>query len=183
MARLSHLEDIARLYAERGALSYGEGVSQIEHALQCAMLAEADGAEASLVVASLLHDVGHLLEDEAAVAAFEVDYRHQVVGAEALAGLFGEAVLAPIALHVMAKRYLCHAEADYFDALSPASRATLALQGGPLSSAEAAAFEREPCWREAVALRRYDDMGKQDLASARTFGDFLPLMRGLLARR
>lgn len=180
MVRLSSLEAVERLYAARGGLSYGEGVTQMEHALQCAALAEADGADESLITAALLHDVGHLLEDETAVAAFKVDYRHQLVGAEALAGLFGEAVLAPITLHVAAKRYLCFAEPAYFDALSAASKATLRLQGGPFDSGEAAAFEAQPFWREAVALRRYDDMGKRDEAAARAFASFMPMMRRLM---
>jgi phosphonate degradation associated HDIG domain protein len=176
----SSLEDIERLYAARGGLSYGEGVTQMEHALQCAALAQAAGAAPSLVVAALLHDIGHLFEEEAGVVAAEVDYRHQVSGAEALAGLFGEAVRGPIALHVAAKRYLCFTEPSYFDALSPASRASLELQGGPFDAAQAAAFERLAWWREAVALRRFDDEGKRQDAPARSFDDFRPLMRDLV---
>jgi predicted HD phosphohydrolase len=105
-ARLS-LDDIERLYAERGGLAYGEGVSQIEHALQCAVLAQADGAAPSLIVAALLHDVGHLFEDDVDETRLTIDDRHETAGARALAGLFDEAVRAPIALHVAAKRYLC----------------------------------------------------------------------------
>jgi [1-hydroxy-2-(trimethylamino)ethyl]phosphonate dioxygenase len=183
MARLSSLDGIERLYAERGGLAYGEDVTQMEHALQCASLAEASGAPASLVIAALLHDIGHLFADEGEVAAFRFDHRHEVSGAAALAGLFGEDVLGPIALHVEAKRHLCFTEPGYHDALSPASRASLELQGGPFGSAQAAAFERRPHWRAAVALRRFDDTGKKDGASGRRFADFAPLMRGLLIIR
>ena len=129
MRRLSSLEDIERLYAERGTLHYGEGVTQMEHAVQCAALAEEDGAPPSLIAAALLHDVGHLFEDEDAVLRADHDGRHEIAGAQALKGLFGQAVRAPIALHVAAKRYLCCREPAYFDALSPASQASLALQG------------------------------------------------------
>jgi phosphonate degradation associated HDIG domain protein len=180
MPRLSFLEDLERLYATQGGLNYGEGVTQIEHALQCAALAEADGAAPSLVVAALLHDVGHLFEAEEDVASFKVDDRHQSSGADSLRALFGEAVCGPIALHVAAKRYLCCVEADYHAALSPASQASLKLQGGPFDAAQAAAFERLPHWREAVTLRRYDDSGKRDETSSRTFADYLPQMRELL---
>ena len=178
MIALSTLEEIERLYAARGGLTYGEGVSQMEHALQCAALAEADGASPSLVVASLLHDVGHLFEDEA--EALRTDHHHELAGADLLGGLFGAAVTQPVALHVAAKRYLCFAEPAYFDALSPASKASLALQGGPFDGAQAAVFERQPYWREAAALRRYDDTGKSEVASGRTFADFGPLMGSLL---
>ena len=181
MIAVSCLEDIQRLYAERGGLSYGEGVSQSEHAVQCAALAEAEGSPPSLIVAALLHDIGHLFEDEADVA--RSDHRHEAVGAQALAGLFGADVCAPIALHVAAKRYLCFKEPGYAEALSPASQASLQLQGGPFDTAQAAAFERARYWREAVALRRYDDTGKREEPSQRAFADFTPLLRGLLIGR
>ncbi|HEY2481806.1 MAG TPA: metal-dependent phosphohydrolase [Caulobacteraceae bacterium] len=176
MVRLSSLEEIRRLYDERGGRTYGEGVTQIEHALQCASLAQAEGAAPSLIVAALLHDLGHLFEDGEGVAA---DARHEAAGAGALAGLFGEAVRGPIALHVAAKRYLCFKEADYVEALSAASQRSLRLQGGPLDAVGAAAFERLPHWQDAVALRRWDDAGKRQEASARTFADFATLMRDL----
>jgi phosphonate degradation associated HDIG domain protein len=180
MNALSSLEDIERLYATHGALHYGEGVSQMEHALQCAALAQAAGATPSLIVAALLHDIGHLFEEEDKVMGAVVDYRHQVSGAEALAGLFGEAVRGPIALHVAAKRYLCFTEPSYFDALSRASRASLELQGGPFDAAQAASFEGLAYWREAIALRRFDDEGKREDAAAQSFNDFAPLMHDLL---
>lgn len=181
MRQLSSLDEIEALFASRGGEHYGEGVSQTEHALQCAVLAEADGAPASLVIAALLHDVGHLFE-ETDLAQEGVDDRHQVFGAEALTGLFDESVRQPIALHVAAKRYLCCVEPDYFDALSAASKHTLELQGGPFDRAQAAAFEALPYWREAVALRRYDDLGKRAELCGRSIGDFKPLMNQVLIR-
>jgi phosphonate degradation associated HDIG domain protein len=180
MIRLSSLEAIASLYADRGEALYGEAVTQTEHALQCACLAEADGAPASLIVAALLHDVGHLFETEADAAEPEIDGRHEIVGAQALKGLFGEAVRKPIAMHVGAKRYLCVKDPGYLEGLSPASKHSLALQGGPFSEAEAAAFERLPYWREALALRRYDDLGKDAEPARRSMADFAPLMRRLM---
>jgi predicted HD phosphohydrolase len=177
MARLADLEDIERLYAARGGRSYGEGVSQIEHALQSAALAEAQGAAPSLIVAALLHDIGHLFEDEDDAGW---DHRHEAAGAAVLAGLFGEGVCQPIALHVAAKRWLCFQEADYLAALSAASQRSLALQGGAFDAAGAAAFERLSYWREAVALRRLDDAGKRAEPCGRAFTDFVPSMRAIL---
>lgn len=179
MHRLPSLEALERLYDERGDAAYGEGVSQIEHALQCAVLAGRDGAPPSLVVASLLHDVGHLFEDEA--AAQQADQRHEIVGAQSLRMLFGDDVRGPIALHVAAKRYLCFKDPAYLDGLSPASKASLALQGGPFNAQQAAAFERRTYWRQAVALRRYDDLGKQTEPAEATFRDFLPVLRSVSA--
>ncbi len=177
MRPLSSLQAIQRLYEQRGGHSYGEGVTQLEHALQSAVLAQAADAPPSLVAAALLHDVGHLLVDEAEVVGAHADGRHEIAGARALAGLFGRPVRAPIALHVAAKRYLCAREPGYHDALSAASKASLQLQGGPFTDAEAVAFERQAYWRAAVSLRRFDDEAKRTEPSGRAFAEFLPLLR------
>ncbi len=176
MPRVLSVDEIADLYAVRGADHYGEGVTQMEHALQCAALAQDDGASDSLIAAALLHDIGHLFEDERDVVGAKFDGRHEIAGAWALKGLFGDAVRRPIALHVAAKRWLCFAEPGYVAALSPASQQSLVLQGGPFGAAQAAAFERLRGWRDAVTLRRYDDIGKRDDPSRRTFEDFAPLL-------
>lgn len=181
MPSLQSLEQLTRLYAEHGGRRYGEHVTQLEHALQCAALAQAQGSAPALVAAALLHDVGHLFEDEGGVQ--EADHRHEAAGALALSGLFGPEVCKPVALHVAAKRWLCLREASYYAALSPASQKSLALQGGSFDAAQAQAFEQSPHWREAVALRRFDDGGKCDEVSIRSFADYLPLLRNLSALR
>ena len=178
---ISGLDDIEKLYFSRGGLHYGEGVTQIEHALQCAELAEAQGAPESLIVAALLHDIGHLFEKEEDVADGAFDGRHETIGAKALAGLFPEAVWRPVSLHVAAKRYLCFTEPQYWAGLSDASKKSLELQGGTFAQEQAQAFERAAYWQEAVLLRRFDDMGKQDEMSGRCFADYLPMMRKLRA--
>lgn len=175
------IEDIERLYAARGGLHYGEGVTQMEHALQCAALAEEEGCPPALVIAALLHDVGHLFEKDERLAEAGVDDRHEAAGANALAKIFAETVWRPVALHVAAKRYLCSVEPHYLAALSQASQRSLVLQGGPFHQTQALAFRRAPFWRDAVRLRRFDDMGKRDEHSGRDFSSYLPMMRGLLS--
>jgi phosphonate degradation associated HDIG domain protein len=169
------------LYATQGGLNYGEGVTQLEHAVQCAALAGAQGATDSLVAAALLHDIGHLFLSEGDAAA--QDDRHEIAGAQALKDLFDETVRGPIALHVAAKRYLCFRQAGYFQTLSPASQASLVLQGGPFDETEAVAFERLPHWRDAVALRQFDDTGKREELCGKGFADFAPLLRSLQLAR
>jgi phosphonate degradation associated HDIG domain protein len=150
-------ERIEALFAGFGAAYYGrEAITQTEHALQCAALAEQAGEVPEVILASLLHDVGHLLMAESTIE----DKRHQEVGAEALVGLLGERVIAPVRLHVPAKRYLCAVDASYWDTLSQASRDSLVLQGGPFSDEEMSEFESLPYFAEAVRLRRYDDLAK-----------------------
>ena len=180
MLTLSSLDEVEALYADRGGLTYGEGVTQLEHALQCAILAQDADAAPSLVVAALLHDVGHLLAPEGDMAT---DDQHEITGARALKPLFDAAVRAPIALHVSAKRWLCFKEKAYFDGLSAASKASLKLQGGAFKAREADAFEQHPHWRAAVALRRFDDAGKRPDPAGRSWADFEPLMRELLIQR
>ena len=156
------VDRVLRLFAEKGHGAYfGEAVTETEHALQSARLAEASGAGNELIAAALLHDIGHLLhglgED---IAEQGIDGRHEEGGAAWLARYFGPAVSDPVRLHVAAKRYLCAVDLDYRAGLSPASLRSLELQGGPLSADDARRFEQEPFWQAAVALRRWDDAAK-----------------------
>jgi [1-hydroxy-2-(trimethylamino)ethyl]phosphonate dioxygenase len=140
---------------------FGEAVSQLEHALQVANLAEREGSPDSLIVSGLLHDVGHLVHDlPENVAESGRDGFHQDEGASWLAPYFGPEVVRPIQLHVDAKRYLCAVEPSYFEALSPASQVSLRLQGGPMSPEEADRFAADAFSQEAVRLRRWDDLAK-----------------------
>jgi phosphonate degradation associated HDIG domain protein len=152
----------------------GEPVTQLQHALQCAQLAENEGASAALITAALLHDVGHLLEDDFEDApAHDEDRRHEDLGDAFLAKWFGPNVTEPVRLHVAAKRYLCAVDPGYFDALSPMSRHSLMLQGGPMSADEVTEFEANPHYKDAVRLRRWDDRGKDPEMKTATLGYFL----------
>lgn len=144
-----------------------EPVSQLEHALQCADLAEAAGAGEELVLACLLHDVGRFAADPALIAdksrpgTTAAGARgHHDVGADLIAPWVSERVAFCVRAHADAKRFLCTTEAAYHDLLSPASRRTLVLQGGRMTDAEVAAFRAHPWCADAVALRRWDDEAK-----------------------
>jgi phosphonate degradation associated HDIG domain protein len=157
----SFVDEIARAFADRGGDAYGENVSQLDHALQCAWLAQEEGADDHLIAAALLHDYGHLFEGRGEAAERHGrDAQHEVHGARALRRWFGAEVTGPIALHVLAKRYLCAAEPSYEAALSPASVLSLNLQGGPLTPAQCRRFERSRFAVDAIRLRRWDDGGK-----------------------
>jgi phosphonate degradation associated HDIG domain protein len=159
------IHQITVLFNTHGAAQYGaEAVSQQQHALQCAQLAEQAGASSRLIAAALLHDLGHLLP-KAASAEVMLDDLHQDRAIPFLRDLFDDAVLEPIRLHVDAKRYLCWLESAYWSGLSPASKRSLSLQGGPLSDAEATAFIAQPYASDAVALRRWDDCAKNPQAT------------------
>jgi gamma-butyrobetaine dioxygenase len=151
--------EIEALFAHHGGESYGEGVTMLRHALQTAALAQADGADDSLVVAALLHDVGHFLQPTDDSYGY---HKHDRSGGEWLARHFGPAISEPVRLHVAAKRYLCATEAEYFGRLSAASVHSLGKQGGPMSAQESAAFTAQPHAGAAIRLRRWDDGGKVD---------------------
>jgi phosphonate degradation associated HDIG domain protein len=157
------LDDIEGLFRRHGNAQYsGEPVTQLEHALQSANLAEQSDADDALVTACLLHDLGHLLNEQGETPTLRgIDDTHQYFALPFLRGLFPDSVLEAIKLHVDAKRYLCHASEGYFDKLSEDSRRSLALQGGPFDAVQAAAFLEQPGARDAVLLRQWDDLAKQ----------------------
>lgn len=156
------LGPLIEIYRENGLRRYGlTGVTQLEHALQGARLAELDGCPSHLIVATLLHDIGHMVHDLGETpAAAGIDDLHQRLGADFLSRWFHGNVTRPVRLHVAAKRYLCHAEAGYAESLSSDSMRSLQLQGGPMSPEEAGRFRSTAGFEDAVRLRRYDDHAK-----------------------
>ena len=178
------LEDVLNTYREHGHLIYGESITELQHALQCATFAQQAGEPPVVVAAALLHDYGHLChhlgED---IAEHGVDARHECIGANRLRGLLVDEIVDAGRLHVAAKRYLCWKEPAYLDELSDASRQSLRLQGGPMNDAEATEFEQEPHFKIAVRVRRYDDKGKVPGMNTPDLDSFRPLLEGFLAKR
>lgn len=162
----------------QGQSFYDEVVTQLEHALQCAALAQQNDAGPTLITSALLHDLGHFILDEhnADKAFLATDLNHEEIGAEYLTPFFPEIVTTPIRLHVPAKRYLCATDASYHDGLSEASKRSLKVQGGAMSDAEQEAFEQIPHFRDALTLRRWDDLAKVkglEIAGLETYRDIV----------
>jgi phosphonate degradation associated HDIG domain protein len=181
---MNPVDRILDVFAEKGHGAYfGEAVTESEHALQTAALAETSGARPELVAAALLHDIGHLLhglgED---FADRGIDDRHEDAGAAWLSRHFGPAVADPVRLHVAAKRYLCEVEPGYWAGLSPASRRSLELQGGPFTPGEVRRFEAEPYYKDAVALRRWDDAAKVPGLAVPGLDHYRPVLNAVLLR-
>jgi len=173
------VDEIIDLYQRWGIEHYDEGLSQLGHALQTAALAVDAGASDELVVAALLHDVGHLLDLASAEDQWQptdIDLAHESVGARYLSGLFGPGVTAPIALHVRAKRYRTAVDSEYLASLSDGSTRSLEIQGGPFNEAEVAGFEQNAGFADAVRLRDWDDLGKVDGLRVAPLEEYRPVL-------
>ena len=175
------VDRLADIFERRGAEAYlGEDVTMAEHMLQCAALAEAEGAPDTLVAAALLHDVGYFTgEFEFSIQSTE-DSHHDAAGAMFLEVYFPPVITDTVRLHVAAKRYLCAVQGDYYAKLSATSKHTLSLQGGPMSEAEVADFRLLPFYREAVQVRLWDDAGKSVGLKVRPFAEYRALLQSVM---
>ena len=185
------ISKIMDLYTKWGASDYiGESITQIEHALQCARQAVLDSRLAGydnftrncMIVAALLHDIGHLvgledgememrLEGTSVEAASLGIVGHEDVGAALLKELGMPSLVSElVAGHVPAKRYICTTREGYYDSLSDASKQTMQLQGGMMNSEEVRAFCGGVMPELKIYLREYDDAGKKKDMNLSSFG-------------
>lgn len=171
------IADIEKLFRDHGQIEYaGEGVTQMEHALQAARLAEEEEAPIELVTAAFLHDLGHLLNLQGETpSARGIDDQHQYFAIPFLRPLFRPTVIEAIRLHVDAKRALCAVEPEYYEALSQDSRRSLTLQGGIFSKEETQAFLAKPHAEDAMRVRRWDDGAKVPGAVTPPLSHFLEI--------
>jgi phosphonate degradation associated HDIG domain protein len=179
---VSVADEIFTVYSARGAAAYfGEPVSVTEHGLQAAHFAQLEQAPPQLIIAALLHDIGHLVvECPDDIEDWKSDAHHERVGSDWLAERFGPEVSEPVRLHVPAKRYLCATRESYFKKLRPASVVTLKLQGGAMSPAEVARFESEPFFREAIRVREWDDRGKIAGLQTAALQEYRAMLEGMV---
>ena len=173
---------LASVFERRGAEEYlGEPVTIGEHMLQGATIAERNGQPDEIVVAALLHDIGHFTSEFGTFTMDDTEDRHhEDAGAEVLEQFFPTVVTDCCRYHVAAKRYLCATKPAYFDRLSEASVHSLNLQGGPMSAEEIAEFERNPNLSEIIAVRYLDEAGKIAGMETPDFHHFAPRVQRLV---
>lgn len=177
------IEEILAAFAACGHMDYGESISMQEHMIQAACIAERNGEDDAVIVATLLHDYGHLVCNMPNNTFLDgVDNYHEEVGAKALEQWFGEDITGAVRLHVDAKRYLCAATPSYMDKLSAASITTLEVQGGPMNEEEMAAFREKSGSKLALKVRVYDDLGKEPGMARPELGHYVPILKACISR-
>lgn len=160
----SVVAEIFALYANYGNEDYiGEPVSQLEHMSQAAGMAIQEGHDDEVILAAFFHDLGHLCASGGETGSMDGygNTDHEKLGGDYLRSKgFSERIAGLVESHVMAKRYLTAKYPEYYGQLSPASKATLAFQGGPMPAAELAEFELNPDANLMIRLRYWDDQAK-----------------------
>ena len=177
------VQEILEIYKRYGQESYGENITQTEHALQSAVLAHKEGFEDEVIIAALLHDIGHLIvqEPEAKMEENLGAIDHEAVGAKFLRQKgFSEKVCTLVKGHVAGKRYLTFKHPDYYHNLSEASKKTLVHQGGSMTEEEAAAFEQDPFFKLNLKMREWDDKGKIENMELPQMKDFTQIIEAHL---
>lgn len=172
-------EIIAACESMQGLPYDGEPVDQLQHALQCADIAQREVGDPEFVAAALLHDIARSpavagipydgpagrLAAGPVVARLDAERavpgeHHGETAARWLTPRVGPRVAWLAERHVAAKRYLVATNPAYRTRLSDVSARTLAAQGGAMTDAEVRDFEAHPDHRLAVRLREIDDRGK-----------------------
>ncbi|MCQ0092130.1 HD domain-containing protein [Roseovarius sp. M141] len=170
---------LAGIFERRGGEEYlGEPVTMAQHMLQGAALAEQGAMPERIIVAALLHDIGHFTSEFGTYHPDDThDRHHEEAGARVLEAFFPTVVTDCVRYHVAAKRYLCATKPEYFGRLSAASVHTLNLQGGPMSADEVAQFERNPNLEEIIQVRYLDDAGKDADMETPGFSHYAPMVQ------
>ena len=182
MQKNTIVELIEDIFIRRGAESYlGEAVTMSQHMLQSAQLAENSGASEDVIVAALLHDIGHYTNEFPDNAAdLGIDARHEHAGASVMGSHFPQSIVDCIRYHVDAKRFLCATDPDYHAQLSEASQHSLTLQGGPMSAEEVADFKKLPHLDAILQVRRWDDQAKDPHRTTPSFAHYKPMIENVV---
>lgn len=155
---------IISLYEKNGASNYiGENLSQTEHMIQSAMLAEDAKESPQVIIAAFLHDIGHLIELQNNSVQMELlgVQNHEEIGREYLLKMgISKKIANLVGNHVKSKRYLTQTDPSYFSTLSEASKKTFIFQGGAMNETEMKEFELDELFAESIRLRKYDDQAK-----------------------
>ena len=184
LTRENIVDFLGDIFARRGVEEYlGEPVTMAEHMLQGACFAEKANEPDVIIVASLLHDIGHFTSEFGVFSMDDIEDRfHEEAGAKVLERFFPPLVVDCVRHHVAAKRYLCAARPEYVKRLSAASIHSLNLQGGPMNGEETREFEKNPNLAEIIKVRHYDDAGKLADMKTQQYVYYAPMIQRVVDR-
>jgi len=173
-------DEIMQFYQRRGGEEYaGEKVTQLEHMVQAAQLAEAQGFDEEVILAAFLHDIGHICETghgDNEMDGFGIK-NHEEIGAEFIHKKgFSKKIRRLVESHVEAKRYLTFKDPHYYEQLSEASKRTLQYQGGRMEAEEAGAFEQYPLFELIIKMRTWDEQAKIEHLPVADLGHYRQMM-------
>ena len=171
-------EQVTDSFDKASTIRYGESaVTEIEHALQCAELADHAGADDDLVFAAMLHDVGRyavpqeLVSDTLQDVEIAEDARgHGERGAQLMANMLPARSLFCIQYHAESKIYLCQTNPNYRASLAGASVKTLAVQSANYDQARLDDLSGHRWWQDALRVRVWDDTAKVKGRETRPLG-------------
>tara|TARA_Y100001970_G_C14249745_1_gene870925 strand:- start:3759 stop:4337 length:579 start_codon:yes stop_codon:yes gene_type:complete len=174
------IDIIIDLYKSSGDENYyGEVCSKTSHMIQCALVAQSMNLENYIVLACLLHDIGHFLEEDNTNGYGVAE--HGLLGSNFLRELgMDERVCYLVEKHIEAKRYLISTQISYYNNLSDASKETLKCQGGRMKQEEITDFEQDEYYEEILLVRKCDDMGKENDKTLHKIEDFKLLISQFL---
>lgn len=184
LSRDTIVDFLGDIFDRRGGEEYlGEPVTMAQHMLQGATLAERQGLPEVVIVAALLHDIGHFTSEFGTYHPDDTEDRHhEDAGAAVLGDFFPSVVTDCVKYHVAAKRYLCATRPSYFERLSAASVHTLELQGGPMDADEVAAFQANPNLEQIIQVRYLDEAGKDPDLDTPDFAHFAPMVQQVIGQ-
>jgi len=174
------IDKIISNFKNNKSLYIGEKITISEHMIQSAMLAEKAKSKDAFVCSCLLHDYGHfIIEDPDNLVKNNKDGNHETIGYEYLKNFFKKDVVEPIKFHVLAKRYLARNK-KYYNLLSDASKVSLKLQGGILKKKEGNEFEKMSYFKNAIKLRKFDELAKKTNVKIKSINDYKNLLNSQL---
>jgi len=157
-------DEIMAMYSKHGGEEYaGEKVSQLEHMIQAAQLAEQQGFDEEVILAAFLHDIGHICEaaqGDNEMGGYGIKSHEEIAARFLDEKGFSKKIIRLVQSHVDAKRYLTCRYPEYYEQLSDASKKTLEYQGGKMEEEEAAAFEKDPLFTLIIQMRKWDEQSK-----------------------
>ena len=174
------IDYVINLYLGYGHTKYDDNCTQLEHAFAVMKIAKDNNCSEKFQLSCFLHDIGHLLLDENNDNNdFLVnDLKHEHHGAKFLKYFLSNEIIAPITLHVKAKRYLCTVDENYYNNLSEASKRSFKIQGGKMDDREIKIFKNNKYFKKAIKMREFEDISKKNMQQSHT--DCLIYVRKLL---